>query len=66
MNMNAATMRSTLCRYGAQADHFATRFGLVMMRLSLSTLVGHVFGETVKALGPALPSAIVLRSVQRA
>ena len=30
MNMSAATMRSTLCSCGPQADHFATRLGTLM------------------------------------
>jgi hypothetical protein len=34
MNMNAATMRSTLRSCGAQDDHFVARFGAVMVRSS--------------------------------
>src|SRR6266480_3217010 len=39
MKRKAATMRSTLSRRGVQLDHFATRFGAVMMRVSLSVLL---------------------------
>src|SRR6266566_7845342 len=46
MKRKAATMRSTLSRRGVQLDHFATRFGAVMMRVSLSVLL--VEGEEVR------------------
>jgi hypothetical protein len=32
INMNDATMRSTLCMGGPQTDPFATTFGAIMMR----------------------------------
>src|SRR2546426_3702523 len=37
--MNAVKMRSTLSSGGAQLGHFATTFGAVMMRTSLSVFV---------------------------
>jgi hypothetical protein len=39
MNVAAATMRSTLCRRGAQADHFAVDFDAVMKKPSFLTLL---------------------------
>src|SRR3989449_311920 len=38
MKRNAATIRSTLSRYGAHVGHFAGMLGAVMIRVSLSVL----------------------------
>jgi hypothetical protein len=40
MNMNAATMRSTLSSGGAKLGHFAIRFGAVIMFVIRSLLYG--------------------------
>src|SRR5213596_1434174 len=38
MKRNAATIRSTLSKYGARVGHFVTMLGAVMIRVSLSGL----------------------------